>query len=78
MAIMAVNTNIPNIGACCTVHKRQKRIEVLPLISSEGETLREKDVDIELVNQPIGTVGEDGWTAEMMLNMMIVVRRCRA
>jgi len=36
------------------------------------EDLREKDVDIDLVNQPIGTVGEDDWMAEMMLNMMMV------
>ena len=35
------------------------------------EDLREKDVDIDLVNQPIGTVGEDDWMAEMMLNMMV-------
>ncbi len=25
------------------------------------EDLREKDIDIDLVNQPIGTVGEDDW-----------------
>ncbi|WP_435079590.1 recombinase family protein [Halococcus sp. AFM35] len=36
------------------------------------EDLREKGVDIDLVNQPIGTVGEDDWMAEMMLNMMMV------
>jgi DNA invertase Pin-like site-specific DNA recombinase len=36
------------------------------------EDLREKDIDIDLVNQPIGTVGEDDWMAEMMLNMMMV------
>jgi DNA invertase Pin-like site-specific DNA recombinase len=36
------------------------------------ENLREKGVDIDLVNQPIGTVGEDDWMAEMMLNMMMV------
>ena len=36
------------------------------------EDLREKGVDIDLVNQPIGTVGEDDWMAEMMLNMMTV------
>ena len=36
------------------------------------KNLREKGVDIDLVNQPIGTVGEDDWMAEMMLNMMIV------
>jgi DNA invertase Pin-like site-specific DNA recombinase len=35
------------------------------------ENLREKGVDIDLVNQPIGTVGEDDWMAEMMLNMMM-------
>jgi DNA invertase Pin-like site-specific DNA recombinase len=35
------------------------------------EDLREKGVDIDLVNQPIGTVGEDDWMAEMMLNMMV-------
>jgi hypothetical protein len=32
----------------------------------------EKGVDIDLVNQSIGTVGEDDWMAEMMLNMMMV------
>jgi DNA invertase Pin-like site-specific DNA recombinase len=36
------------------------------------EDLREQGVDIDLVNQPIGTVGEDDWMAEMMLNMMMV------
>ena len=36
------------------------------------EDLREKDVDIDLVNQPIGTVDQDDWMAEMMLNMMMV------
>jgi DNA invertase Pin-like site-specific DNA recombinase len=36
------------------------------------EDLREKEIDIDLVNQPIGTVGEDDWMAEMMLNMMMV------
>jgi DNA invertase Pin-like site-specific DNA recombinase len=36
------------------------------------DDLREKDVGIDLVNQPIGTVGEDDWMAEMMLNMMMV------
>jgi DNA invertase Pin-like site-specific DNA recombinase len=36
------------------------------------EDLREKGIDIDLVNQPIGTVGEDDWMAEMMLNMMMV------
>ena len=36
------------------------------------EDLREMGVDIDLVNQPIGTVGEDDWMAEMMLNMMMV------
>ena len=36
------------------------------------EDLREKRIDIDLVNQPIGTVGEDDWMAEMMLNMMMV------
>lgn len=36
------------------------------------EELRENDVDIDLVNQPIGTVGEDDWMAEMTLNMMMV------
>jgi DNA invertase Pin-like site-specific DNA recombinase len=36
------------------------------------EDLRERGVDIDLVNQPIGTVGEDDWMAEMMLNMMMV------
>jgi DNA invertase Pin-like site-specific DNA recombinase len=35
------------------------------------EDLREKGVDIDLVNQLIGTVGEDDWIAEMMLNMMV-------
>lgn len=34
------------------------------------EDLREKGID--LVNKPIGTVGEDDWMAEMMLNMMMV------
>ena len=41
-------------------------------LASFVEDLREKGVDIDLVNQPIGTVGEDDWMAEMMLNMMIV------
>jgi DNA invertase Pin-like site-specific DNA recombinase len=36
------------------------------------EDLREQHIDIDLVNQPIGTVGEDDWMAEMMLNMMMV------
>ncbi len=36
------------------------------------EELREHDVDIDLVNQPIGTVDQDDWMAEMMLNMMMV------
>jgi DNA invertase Pin-like site-specific DNA recombinase len=36
------------------------------------EDLREKQIDIDLVNQPIGTVGEDDWMAEIMLNMMMV------
>ena len=36
------------------------------------EDLREKGVDIDLVNQPIGTIGEDDWMTEMMLNMMMV------
>lgn len=36
------------------------------------EELREHDIDIDLVNLSIGTVGEDGWIAEMMLNMMMV------
>jgi DNA invertase Pin-like site-specific DNA recombinase len=36
------------------------------------EDLRQKGIDIDLVNQPIGTVGEDDWMAEMMLNMMMV------
>ncbi len=36
------------------------------------EDLREKGVDIDLVNQPIGTVGENDWMAEMMLNMIMV------
>lgn len=35
------------------------------------EALREHDVDIDLVNQPIGTVGQDDM-AGMMLNMMMV------
>jgi DNA invertase Pin-like site-specific DNA recombinase len=34
------------------------------------EDLREKGVDIDLVNQLVGTVGEDDWMAKMMLNMM--------
>jgi DNA invertase Pin-like site-specific DNA recombinase len=34
--------------------------------------LREQAIDIDLVNQPIGTVGEDDWMAEMILNMMMV------
>lgn len=34
--------------------------------------LREYGIDIDLVNHPIGTVGEDDWMAEMMLNMMMV------
>lgn len=36
------------------------------------EELREKRIDIDLVNQPIGTVGEDDWMTEMMLNIMMV------
>jgi DNA invertase Pin-like site-specific DNA recombinase len=36
------------------------------------EDLREQHIDIDLVNQPLGTVGEDDWMAEMMLNMMMV------
>jgi DNA invertase Pin-like site-specific DNA recombinase len=36
------------------------------------DDLREKGVDIDLVNQPIGTVDEDDWMAEMMLNMIMV------
>jgi DNA invertase Pin-like site-specific DNA recombinase len=36
------------------------------------EEVREQAIDIDLVNQPIGTVGEDDWMAEMMLNMMMV------
>jgi DNA invertase Pin-like site-specific DNA recombinase len=35
------------------------------------EDLRERGVDIDLVNQPIGTVDEDDWMAEMMLDMMV-------
>lgn len=35
------------------------------------EELREHDVDIDLVNQRIGTVDEVGWILEMMLNMMM-------
>jgi len=34
--------------------------------------LREQDVDLDLVNQPISTVGEDDWMGEMLLNLMIV------
>jgi DNA invertase Pin-like site-specific DNA recombinase len=41
-------------------------------LASFVEDLREKDIDIDLVNQPIGTVDEDDWLAEMMLNMMMV------
>jgi DNA invertase Pin-like site-specific DNA recombinase len=41
-------------------------------LASFIEALREKSIDIDLVNQPIGTVGEDDWMAEMMLNMMMV------
>ncbi len=36
------------------------------------EDFRENGIGIDLVNQPIGTVGEDDWLAEMMLNMMMV------
>lgn len=34
--------------------------------------LREKSIGLDLVNQPIGTVGEDDWMQEMALKMMIV------
>lgn len=36
------------------------------------QQLREDDVGLDLVNQPIGTVGEDDWMQDAMLNMMIV------
>ena len=41
-------------------------------VASFVEDLCEKGVDIHLVNQPIGTVGEDDRMAEMILNMMMV------
>jgi DNA invertase Pin-like site-specific DNA recombinase len=41
-------------------------------LASFIEALREKSIDIDLVNQPIGTVGEDDWMAEMMVNMIMV------
>lgn len=34
--------------------------------------LNEKDIGLDLVSQPIGTVAEDDWMQEMMLKMMIV------
>jgi hypothetical protein len=43
----------------------------LPTLRVSLEDLREKATDIDLVNQPTGTVGEDDWMVEMMLNMMV-------
>ncbi len=34
------------------------------------EDLHEKGVDFDLVNQPLGTVREDDWMAELMVKMM--------
>jgi len=36
------------------------------------EELKAKNIDVDLVNQPIGTVGRDEWMQEIMLKMMIV------
>lgn len=37
------------------------------------EDRHEEGVDIDLVNQPIGTIGEDDWIAEMTVNTMTFV-----
>jgi DNA invertase Pin-like site-specific DNA recombinase len=41
-------------------------------LASFVEELRSKDIDVDCVTQAIGTVGEDSWMSEMMMNMMIV------
>lgn len=47
----------------------QSKHEIVEKLLSQATEM----VDIDLVNQPIGTVGEDDWMAKMMLNMMAFV-----
>jgi len=41
-------------------------------LASFVETLRSKDIDLHCTEQPISTVDNDDWMADLMLNLMIV------